>query len=161
MMVRKLLAIFLSLFSAGAYSHEYQTGQIWQYKTRPGEEQSRLYIAKVETLSNGELAFHIYLDNLRISNERLPGQVQTELPHAPVSTKTLDLSVIKLQGSTANPPDVSEGYAAWREAYDAGEGGVFTIPVSQIVDFIEEVARQHLGTPPNNSFKPKPLRGSA
>lgn len=147
-MLRKLLAVFLGLFSAGAYSHEYQAGQIWQYKTRLGEEQSRLYIVKVETLSNGERAFHIYLDNLRIPDGRLPGRVQTELPHAPVSAKTLDLSVVKLQGSTADLPDVSEGYAAWREAYDAGEGGIFTIPVSQIIDFIEGIARQHLGTHP-------------
>ena len=147
-MLPKLLALFLGLFSVGAHSHEYQTGQIWQYRTRPGEEQSRLYIAKIETLSNGERVFHIRLDKLKIPNGKLAGQVQTVLPHAPVSEKTLDISVTKLQGSTSNPPDISEGYATWREAYDAGEGGIFTIPVSEIVDLVAKVAREHLGSHP-------------
>src|SRR5687768_16736361 len=96
-MLRRLLAPFLGPPPAPADSPQYQAGQIWQYRTRPGEEQSRLYIVKVETLSNGEPAFHLYLDNLKIPNARLPGHVQSELPHTPVSLQTLDQSVVKLR----------------------------------------------------------------
>ena len=147
-MLRKFLVVITGLFSKSAHSHDYQEGQIWRYKTRPGEEQSLLYIAKVETLSNGERAFHIYLDNLRIPNEQLPGKFQTDLPHAPVSSGTLDLSVVKLQGHTNSPHDTAAGYALWREAYDSGEGGIFSIPVSEIVEVIEGVTRQHLSAQP-------------
>lgn len=145
-MLRRLLAPFLGPSSAGAESREYRAGQIWEYQTRPGEERSCLYIVKVETLSNGEPAFHLYLDNLRIPNNQLPGLVQSELPHTPVSLQTLDQSVVKLLGIATTAPDISEGYAAWREAYDAGEGGIFTISVAEIVDFIEEATRQHFGS---------------
>jgi len=147
-MSRRWLAACLGLFAAGAHANEYQEGQVWQYKTRTGEESSRLYVVKVETLSNGERAFHIHLDKLSIQTGYLPGNVQTALPHVPVSAATLDQSVVRLQGLTDNPPDISEGYAVWREAYDAGEGGIFTIPVAEIVEYIESIARQHPGTPP-------------
>lgn len=145
-MLRRLLAPLFGASSAGADSREYRAGQIWQYRTRPGEERSRLYIVKVETLSNGEPAFHLYLDNLKIPNSQLPGHVQSELPHTPVSSQTLDQSVVKLLGVATTVPDISEGYAVWREAYDAGEGGIFTISVAEIVDFIEEATRQHFGS---------------
>jgi hypothetical protein len=105
-----------------------------------------LYIVKIETLSRGQYAFHIYLDNLRIPNSHLPSRMQTELPHSPVSSETLDLSVVKLLGTATTLPDISEGYLAWREAYDAGEGGIFTISVAEIVEFIEEATREHFGS---------------
>ena len=145
-MLRELLASFRGPSSAEGDSREYRVGQIWQYQTRPGEEQSRLYIVKVDTLADGRLAFHLYLDNLKIPNSRLPGQVQTELPHTPVSSETLDKSVVKLLGTTATLPDISEGYAIWREASDAGEGGIFTISIAEIVDFIEEATREHFAS---------------
>jgi hypothetical protein len=144
-MLRRLLAPFIGKSPIETHSREYRVGQIWQYRTRPGEEQSRLHIAKIETLSGGQSAFHIYLDNLRIPNSQLPGHMQTDLPHAPVSSETLDMSVVKLLGTAATPPDVSEGYAVWREAYDAGEGGIFTISAAEIVEFIEEATRKHFG----------------
>lgn len=141
-MLRGLLGMMLGLASAGAAAHTYEAGQVWQYKTRPGEEASRLYIVKVETLSDGQPAFHIHLDKLKLANPRAPGQVQTELPHAPVSAKTLDVSVVALEGSTDALPDIDEGYAAWREAYDAGDAGVFTLSAVEIVDLIEDTVRQ-------------------
>jgi hypothetical protein len=58
-MLKKALAIFIGLFSASAMSQDFQAGQIWEYKTRPGEEASRLYIVKIEEWPNGEKIFHI------------------------------------------------------------------------------------------------------
>ena len=141
-MLRKLIAAFLALFSADALAHDYQVGQVWQYKTRAGEEQSRLTIARIEVLPNKERVFHISLDGLRIPGPN--GQLQTQLPHAPVSTETLDKSVVELHSTTTNLPDIREGFAQWREAFDAGEGGVFTISVAEIVDIIELAMRQHV-----------------
>ena len=31
-----------------------------------------------------------------------------------------------------------DGYLQWKEAFDNGEGGVFTIEVKDVVDFIEK-----------------------
>jgi len=36
-------------------------------------------------------------------------------------------------------PDISEGYSQWKQAFDDEGAGIFTIPVSQIIQFIEEI----------------------
>jgi hypothetical protein len=115
----------------------YAAGQIWKYRTRPGEESSQLYIAKVDRLPQ-ELAFHIYLDALHLKNPR--GGEQSSLTHAPVSERTLKASVTSLVAEHAQVPYVSEGYNIWREAYDRGEAGIFDISVAEVVQFIEEIA---------------------
>jgi hypothetical protein len=59
------------------------------------------------------------------------------LSHAPVSKETLDLSVTKKSSRVASfPPmsEVDEGISEWQRA----QGGVFTIPVSQIVDALDQ-----------------------
>lgn len=61
------------------------------------------------------------------------------LPHAPVDEKTLELSLTKMVGTTKQLPDISGGYSVWKDAFDSGEGGVFNIPVSQIIGCIEQV----------------------
>lgn len=142
-MPRKVLAALFGLFSASAMAQNFEAGQVWQYKTRPGESDSRLYIVKVESWPNGERIFHVYADKLKIKNRMLAGGVQTELPHAPVSEQTLKLSVTRLQRKTSALPDIAEGYGAWKEQYDQGGAGVFTISVSEIITLIEGVVTQH------------------
>ncbi len=141
-MLKKALAIFIGLFSASAMSQDFQAGQIWEYKTRPGEEASRLYIVKIEEWPNGEKIFHIYADKLKINNPMLAGGIQVELPHAPVSLQTLEQSITKRSGAAKTLPDIGEGYAAWKAAYDAGEAGVFTIPLGEIISLIEGIVKQ-------------------
>ncbi|MGS1077730.1 hypothetical protein [Pseudoxanthomonas beigongshangi] len=137
--MRATFILMLGLVSPGANAQTYEAGQIWTYKTRPGEEASRVHIVKIEETPRGDRIFHIYVDNLKMRSLLDPNAMQTVLPHAPVSEKTLDESVIQLQGVEEELPDISEGYKFWREAYDAGAGGVFTIPVADIVDSVEQV----------------------
>lgn len=142
-MARKVFAALLGLFSVSALAQDFEVGQVWRYKTRPGESDSRLYIVKVDSWPNGERIFHVYADKLKIKNPMLAGGVQTELPHAPVSEKTLRLSVMRLQNQTGALPDISEGYGVWKDEYDKGGAGVFTISVSEILTLIEGVVTQH------------------
>lgn len=142
-MFRKGLALILGLLSVSAIAQDFKVGQIWEYKTRTGEEASRLYIVKIESWPNGEKIFHIFADKLKIKNPMLSGGIQTELPHAPVSEKSLSLSVTKLRGTAKALPDISEGYGAWKEQHDAGGAGMFTISVSEIITLIEGVVNQN------------------
>jgi hypothetical protein len=43
-------------------------------------------------------------------------------------------------GPTTDHPGFSEVYQQWREPYNAGEAGVFTIPLNEILDVIEQAA---------------------
>lgn len=119
---------------------KYRVGQAWNYRTRQGEESSRIFIVRADPNEKLGVIYHIYVDGLRIRNPRTQKGFQESLPHSPVSEKTLDDSVTMLASDDAERlPDISEGYTAWKEAFDSGEGGIFTIPVNQIVQFIEDI----------------------
>lgn len=124
-------------------ANKYAVGQIWEYKTRKEEEGSRIYIAHIDQHDKLGKIYHIYIDGVKIRNRHIAGGIQYELPHAPVDETTLNLSLTKLTGETQNLPDISEGYDVWKEAFDAGEGGVFNISISQIIQYIEEIVQEN------------------
>lgn len=118
---------------------EYKSGQVWKYKTRPGEESSLVYIVKIDKEKGYGNIYHIYVDGLKIRNSRINGGIQHYLPHAPVDQKSLNDSVTDLLREGGPMPDISEGYGAWREPFDSGNAGVFDIPIAKIIGFIEDI----------------------
>ncbi|MEN3748479.1 hypothetical protein TPR58_14985 [Sphingomonas sp. HF-S3] len=129
-----LLALLLAPFQSAPERADYAVGQVWEYRTRPGEEGSLLSIRHAEKDPRGEPIYHIAIIGLKVHAD---DRAIEELPHLPVSRKTLDASVIRLATRTATFPDGSEGIATWREA----KGGVFTISVAEIVETLEASLR--------------------
>ena len=127
--------------------HTYETGQVWTYQTRPGEEASRLIIARIDEDPVNETIFHIFLLNVSIRNPNAPSGTQEVLPHSPVTCQSLDESVVDLIGNLGEDvPDIAQNYAVWKEAFDRGEGGVFTIPVAQVVQVVDDVINGNVGS---------------
>lgn len=137
--MRKLISIMslLSLFGL-AHAADYSEGQVWQYKTRQGEENSTVLINKVETNEKLGNIFHISIDGVKVKNSRVTGGISSELPHFPVSEETLKISLTKLIGKKAPNPDYLEGYNTWKSAFDAGGAGIFTISISDIIGIVED-----------------------
>jgi len=125
-----------------AQAAEYEEGQVWSYATRPGEEGSTLHIVRIDREIAEATIFHIHLTGLRIRNTQAEGVFVSEIQHSPVGRETLDASVIELVGTDSLPPDISEGYGQWRAAFDEGRAGWFTVPVREIVQFVEDVVNQ-------------------
>src|SRR5262245_21445327 len=137
-----LLASLLS-FLGIANAADFSEGQVWAYKTRPGEEKSTLLINKVESHPKLGRIFHISVSGVRLKNARVPGGVTTELPHVPVSQATLEKSVTKLLRTSKPNPAYIEGYKEWKRAFDDGKAGIFTISVAEIVDSVQTaISRQ-------------------
>jgi hypothetical protein len=127
----------LSMFGM-AKASDYTEGQVWSYKTRPGEEQSTVLINKIETHEKLGKIFHISVSKVKVKNRQVEGGITTDLPHFPVSEETLKKSVTRLIGKQTQNPNYIEGYKTWKAAFDAGKAGIFTISVAEIVGFIEE-----------------------
>lgn len=132
-----LIMSLLSMFSF-AKAAEYSEGQVWSYKTRAGEEKSTVLINKIETNEKLGKIYHISLNEVKVKNPHIAGGFSNDLPHFPVSEETMKKSLIKLVGKSAPNPGYLEGYNTWKVAFDAGEAGIFTISVSEIVGFIED-----------------------
>ncbi|WP_064014849.1 hypothetical protein [Deinococcus puniceus] len=111
-------------------------GQRWTYRTRPGEDTSTALILKREELPGGPV-LHVQLDGLRLHNPLTPSGLQTELGHLPLTEAAAQACLTELIDAHAAIPTDQSGYQQWRSAFDAGEAGVFTLPLAEIVGVLE------------------------
>ncbi|UPG86465.1 hypothetical protein L2Y94_03640 [Luteibacter aegosomatis] len=118
---------------------DYAPGQSWTYRTRPGEEDSRLMIRKIDVEPEDGEVFHVSLPGVKLRNHRVPGGIQPAMHHAAVSRSTLDKSVLDAAGTADADESWRDGYAVWRQAYDNGDAGVFDLEVKDILGYIEMV----------------------
>ncbi len=135
-----LLSVVLMSASVDAQETEakYKPGQKWSYKTRPGEEDSYLIVLKVDKDAKLGNIIHIALRKLKMKNElSRDGSVSENVNHMPFSQEALDKSGLKLLEEKTDLPDFAEGYQMWREAFDAGRGGVYSITVAEVVNVME------------------------
>lgn len=121
----------------GVLAREFSAGQIWAYKTRSGEEESRLLIDKVDVSPVLGPIFHISITGLHVKH-RDPSKITTHLPHLAVSVRTLQASCTRLVGQSAPDAEFDEGYAQWKQVFEQGKAGVWTAPVAAIVQAVED-----------------------
>ena len=115
-----------------------KAGECWAYSTRPGEESSVLVIRKIETLPKLGEVIHISVFDLKIKSPSAPKGFTDQAGHLPIAGANVRSS-LKAKAQKRIPDiDWMEGYRMWREAYDAGKGGVFTKSVSECIGFMEE-----------------------
>ena len=136
--VNSILSVLLLLFSGVAMSEVYKEGQYWAYDARDQDEGAYVLINKIESHEKLGKIFHISFFNVKVKNPMISGGFSKEVPHSPVSKETLDKSVTRLLGTKPENPDYLGGYKTWKEAFDAGKAGVFTIELREIVDGVEQ-----------------------
>lgn len=117
---------------------DYEVGQIWSYRNRPGEDGSHVYIAIIDDADGDRPIFHIFIDGLKVKNPRSDTGYSKKISHAPVDKASLDASLTELLGRTDEIPDISDGYEIWREALNSGKAGVFDISVAEVIECIED-----------------------
>ena len=140
--MKKLLTILGSTFRTSSITaSNFEVGQVWKYQTREHETNSTLTIVQVDTLNNEEI-IHISIEGVSIKNPQSPSGYGESVSHLPISTEALKSSVTKLVQQVSELPDYTEGYQTWREAYDSGNGGFFTISVAKCVEYMETAVNQ-------------------
>jgi hypothetical protein len=117
----------------------YAPGQAWSYRARPGEETSRVAIRRIDQEPEDGEVFHISILGVKLRNHRVPGGMQPAMNHAAVSRTTLDASLLSAEGATDADEHWRDGYAVWRQAYDAGDAGIFDLSIPEILGYIEMV----------------------
>jgi len=145
-----VLGLLLALPVQEVPAARYAEGQVWEYRTRPGDEGSLLKIQRVEPWPGGGQVYHISVIRVRFADH-----ADVELQHLPVSARTLDASVTRLSASSAVFPLADEGIAIWR----AESGGVFDIPLAEIVEIADRAQRQQQAAePPVTAFRERRSR---
>jgi hypothetical protein len=123
----------------GSTLKNYQTGQIWKYRARDGEAESQLVIINSTSVPGCGEIYSVAVEGVKLKNPWIVGGIQTNLPHAPVSAGCLDLSVLELIGIRPSPlEEYGDAFQEWKQPFDRGEAGVFTIPIAEILNCVEE-----------------------
>lgn len=135
-----LIVGILLLFSACTKKDQYRVGQEWYYKKRPTEKSSILTILKIEEYPETGKVIHISISGLKIKDTTSTTGIADKFTHIPLSEEALNKSVTTLKNGTYKKPDSLEmdGYSYWKKEFDKGNAGIFTIPVSEIVNTMEK-----------------------
>jgi hypothetical protein len=114
----------------------------WQYRARQGEESSTVLVTRVETYPKLGEVVHVRIDGLNIANPLHPSGVAREIGHMPFAADAVRGSVTELLGDGEPVDEPDEGYQQWKEAFDRGEAGVFTITLAEAVEVMARALQQ-------------------
>ena len=129
-----------------ASSPSFSVGQVWKYKTRPNESDSRVTIVSIDhdDPEYGDIV-HIYISGLEIVNPTAPNGKTLFISHLPYLSAALAESLTEMESqyddveSQLDQYDATqEGYRLWKRAFENSEAGVFTNPVADAIGFVEE-----------------------
>src|SRR6266478_4506497 len=96
---------------------EFKVGQVWNYKTRPGEEASMLVVLKVETAPGWKPIVHVGVTGLKIKTAK---GIQDIIPHTPFDEAAVKNSVTTMVSDKGKLTNFQEGYGLWRAAASSG-----------------------------------------
>jgi len=119
-------------------SEKFKVRQVWKYANRNGEDSSTLTILKIEKYEKGDTIIHIRVDNVKINSPQSATGYTNFIGHLPYSEIAISKSVTSLVGQNENLPDFSEGYNQWKEAWDNGKAGYWTIELKEAIDGIDK-----------------------
>lgn len=139
-----LIALGLLSFLFGGCSKQpappvskFHAGQVWAFTPPTNQPNARLTVLRVE--SGGKLGTIVHVAISGVTY----GDGQTRIQHMPFAESAVERSVTTLERESGSVPDFGEGYQQWRQAFDAGKAGIFTITVAEAFDAVTSIARDH------------------
>lgn len=103
-------------------------GQLWQYNTRPGEENSLLTVLKIDDEEDYTI-IHVRLDNINFGSN---GYIQ----HLAFSIEAIMDSVTGFIKHLDAVPDYKEAYDQWKQSFEQGKTDYWKVTVKEAVEAI-------------------------
>lgn len=116
----------------------FHPGQVWAYRTRPGEEESELRILLVEQYSEDNIVVHIAVGGVYLQEPTYTATTPQHIAHLPIQKSALQKSVTLCLRTDEQLPPFYEGYQLWREAFLHGRGGVYTSTVKEAIQYTQD-----------------------
>jgi hypothetical protein len=105
-----------------------QSGQVWRYRHRPGDEDSTIVILEV----TGGTA-HIHVRDLLVTTSS--GAVLQEM-FVPISAAVLETCLTE-QLPALDEAALRRARQTWLDEHDTRDKGEFTVPVDRFLDLVE------------------------
>jgi len=112
-----------------------EKGQVWEYQTRPGEEDSCLVIVDCEQIETGSLFVHIMIEGLKVKDNQTGEIKDWSISHTPIDGEMLIKSLKRIV--SYRKIEVNEGLLYWREEFKKGVAGVWSIDLAEVITLTE------------------------
>jgi tetratricopeptide (TPR) repeat protein len=126
----------------GVDCSKYSAGQVWKYKTRPGEENSTFTIVKVDKDQLIGTIIHIYLQGLFLKDVHMPDGYSETVGILPFIEEAIGRSATELIRENEPVREIQNRYEEWKHAFESGGAGVFSITIAEAVAVVEEAIRK-------------------
>ena len=113
-------------------------GQVWNYNTREGEESSEVTVLKVDSTDTLGNIVHVSVNGLNIKIEQDPEKLNDKIMHMPFAEDAFDASITEKIMEHAELPDYLDGYNTWKEAFEDGKAGIFSISIRDAIEAMEQ-----------------------
>jgi hypothetical protein len=107
----------------------FAVGQIWRLAGK--HEDARVVVLRVERAPNEAVIVHVAVER---------DDPTMRIAHMPFDRDAVDRSVTELIGKIE--PRYEDGYELWRDAFDRGKGGVFTISIEEAIDLMAQTLEE-------------------
>ena len=87
------------------------------------------------------MIIHISIEGLEIMNAAT-GKAMEVIRHLPIARQSMVESMTEMIGARGALLDYEGGYQNWKEAFESGRGGVFTISILDAVEYVESAMNQ-------------------
>ena len=111
---------------------KYEVGQVWTYRTRVGEEASRVTVVAITPTVEGDIV-SAHVEGLKIKSPGYPGGFRRDLGHVPFTVDAMDRSVLEVVDKVTALPDFQLGYGLWKRQFDKGEAGVYELTIAETI----------------------------
>ena len=121
------------------YPATFSEGQEWEYRTREGEEGSRVVIGRLDSVPGVGPTVHVKIEGLKIYNpNEVRGYTKT-FYHVAIAREKFASSVIRKAPKEGNLFGFKRFYNEWLHSVEPGEVPVvYSLPISETVAALEE-----------------------
>jgi hypothetical protein len=120
---------------------EFKVGQVWAGIGRIQDPAPRLVIGRLERIEDLGVVAHVHIMGVKVYSPMAPTGFSDSVGHVPFALDALRRSVKDVVGEAAvgGLSDFEAGYQEWKSAQD---GGVWDVPVSEVLSTIESVLQK-------------------
>jgi hypothetical protein len=125
-----------------SFKDKFEVGQVWEYNTRKGEENSTITIVNIEENNESDIIINIYVSDLLLKNPISEDGFSDTIQHLPFSKEAIEKSVTRLICKTNTLPDYKDCYDEWKTAFNMREASIFGNTIKETIDVIEITLNQ-------------------
>jgi hypothetical protein len=121
-----------------AIPSRYSPGGEYSFAGRSVDPGARFIVLHVDSHPKDGNIVHVAIHGIKIKNPQAPTGFAENVQHLPIAEAALEKSGPKLIRAGAPVPEFKEAYQLWRKPFDQGKAGIWTMPLAECLEAMEQ-----------------------